>query len=707
MHKVLAVIVLGLLTAVHAFAVEAEADAHKLSHNSPGLTCDLGWGLWGNPLPMDFDGDGDMDLLVSSAGLPSRGLCYFENDGTGVFRSGRVVDREKRSNVTISYVNGLPVVCEPGVVYNEFAKNLYSAPRKLPYKETFHSDRDDQWRMADYDGDGVTDLVIGASDWREYGWDDAHDSTGLWTNGPLHGFVYWVKNTGTDAAPSYEEARQIMAGGKPVDVFGTPSPNLMDWDGDGDLDLLCGSFLDTLTYFENSGTRAKPEYAAGRLIEVDGKPLHLELEMLQVVAVDWEKDGDADLIVGEEDGRVVFIENTGRVEKGMPVLEAPVYLRQQADRVKCGALVTPDAADWDGDGDMDLVCGNTAGYLELIENLGGNPPSWAAPVRLKSGGEVIRIQAGPSLSIQGPAEAKWGYTVPAVADWDGDGLLDIVCNSIVGKIVWFRNIGAPGRPELASEEAVRVAWDGEAPKPGWTWWTPGTGELAVEWRTKPIVSDVNGDGLADLVAVDHEGFLACFERKRTDAGVVLTPGRRIFRGAEAKRDCVFDGNGETLELDLNGDGTNDLLQRGPGGAVLFRAADRKARRDGVRSASTVFQRTKDLPFTSPFGADERLLRMNASWAGGSGRRQMVLCDWDGDGKPDLVANSRNMNLLRNIGGQGEFVFRDEGRLVDAVLAGHTTCPTVADVNGDGVKELIIGAEDGFLYCYQRDETKMP
>ncbi len=698
---------LSLLACLSSLAAGSDADAHKLSYNRPGATCDLGWGLWGNPLPMDYDGDGDMDLLMSSAGVPSRGLCYFENDGTGVFKPGRVLDGEKRPNVGISYVNGQPVVCEPGVVYDDFAKNLYAAPRKLPFEQEFHADRDNQWRMADYDGDGVADLIIGASDWREYGWDDAYDATGRWTAGPLHGYVYWVKNMGTDKAPVYGEAQQVMAGGKPLDVFGTPSPNLVDWDGDGDLDILCGEFLDTISFFENSGTRAAPVYAAGRPLEVDGRPLHLELEMLQVVAVDWDKDGDLDIIVGEEDGRVVLIENMGRSEKGMPVLKAPVYLRQQADKVKCGALATPDAADWDGDGDEDLVCGNTAGFLEFIENRGGNPPRWAEPLRLKAGREVIRIQAGPNLSIQGPAEAKWGYTVPVVADWDGDGLLDILCNSIVGKIIWFHNTGTPGHPELAPAEPVRVAWDGTPPKPAWTWWTPGPDELVVEWRTKPIVADLNHDGLADLIVVDYEGYLAFYERKRTSSGLVLLPGRRVFQGADLKNDCVFDANGEALRLDLNKDGINDLAQRGSDGAALYRYNDRKAGRDLARSAATIFSPGQKLPFVNPSGTEARWFRANGIWAGGSGRRQMVLCDWDGDGQLDLVANSKSMNLLKNVGGEGAFVFKDDGPMVDAALAGHTTCPTLADLDEDGVKELIIGAEDGFLYHYSHWETKKP
>ena len=99
------------------------------------------------------------------------------------------------------------------------------------------------------------------------------------------------------------------------------------------------------------------------------------------------------------------------------------------------------SADWDADGDEDLICGNTAGYIELIENLDGR--SAAAMGTRRSGsqadGQTIRIQAGPNGSIQGPCEAKWGYTTLSVADWNHDGRLDIVANSIWGKVVWFEN----------------------------------------------------------------------------------------------------------------------------------------------------------------------------------------------------------------------------------------------------------------------------
>ena len=54
-------------------------------------------------------------------------------------------------------------------------------------------------------------------------------------------------------------------------------------------------------------------------------------------------------------------------------------------------------------------------------------------------GKVIRIQAGHQGSVQGPAEAKWGYTTLNVADWDGDGMLDLVPAARVAHIGMYRD----------------------------------------------------------------------------------------------------------------------------------------------------------------------------------------------------------------------------------------------------------------------------
>ena len=205
------------------------------------------------------------------------------------------------------------------------------------------------WRLVDWEGDGDQDLVVGIGDWSDYVWDQAYDAQGRWRNGPLHGWVYLIENVDGVYA---DTPQKILAGGSPVDVYGWPSPNLADFDGDGDLDLLCGEFLDGFTYFENVGTRGQPEYASGfKLTADDGQPLSMHLQMITPTAIDWDADGDVDLIVGDEDGRVAFVENVLPEAAGGPVFKQPRYFRQQADTLKFWALVTPHAHDWDGDGD--------------------------------------------------------------------------------------------------------------------------------------------------------------------------------------------------------------------------------------------------------------------------------------------------------------------------------------------------------------------
>ena len=67
--------------------------------------------------------------------------------------------------------------------------------------------------LRDYDGDNDQDLIVGAGDWTDYGWDHAYDANGRWMNGPLHGFVYCIENTGSDAEPHYST---ILKGSRPA-----------------------------------------------------------------------------------------------------------------------------------------------------------------------------------------------------------------------------------------------------------------------------------------------------------------------------------------------------------------------------------------------------------------------------------------------------------------------------------------------------------
>jgi len=615
------------------------ADLERIKYNHPGLEVDLGVGLWAWPMPVDWDKDGDLDLLIDCPCKPYNGIWFFENPGGGktpVFKAGKRIHASRR-NIQVSWVDGQPRYLVPGAEVSADltqTSKIYSKSRVEKHRKI----RANQWKYVDYDGDDALDLVVAAGVWDDYGWDNAYNPEGEWTNGPLRGFVYLMRNEGTSEKPKYAKPAKVQAAGKPVDVYGRPSPNFADFDGDGDLDLLCGEFVDSFTYFENKGTRKMPKYAAGRKLTHKGKVLTMDLEMILPSAVDWDGDGDIDLIVGDEDGRAALVEHTGKTEKGMPQFLPPVYFQQQADEVKFGALSTPDGFDWDGDGDEDIICGNTAGYICFIENLSGTKverPKWAAPKLLQAGGKTLRIMAGPNGSIQGPCERKWGYTTQTVADWDHDGLPDLIVNSILGSVVWFRNIGTRKIPKLAAAQPVEVEWQRKQPSLKWGWMRPEGNALLTQWRTTPVVVDWNQDGLNDLLMLDHEGYLTLFPRSKPGTRRQLHEPQRIF------------------EMD------------------------------------------------NPFG----YVRLNSRTAGGSGRRKLCVTDWDGDGRLDVLANSSNAEFWQNIADrEGMFKLINRGTLFKRNISSHTTSPTVVDWNGDKVPDLLVGAEDGFLY-YGRNPRK--
>ena len=90
-------------------------------------------------------------------------------------------------------------------------------------------------------------------------------------------------------------------------------------------------------------------------------------------------------------------------------------------------------------------------------------PKWNAPELLQVDGQPFRIMAGPGGSIQGPCEAKWGYTTLSVADWDGDHLAIQVLFFRAGKmVVVLDDDEAPPDPsELRGFAALPAPDDGD------------------------------------------------------------------------------------------------------------------------------------------------------------------------------------------------------------------------------------------------------
>ncbi|MFT5471403.1 MAG: putative neuraminidase [Verrucomicrobiales bacterium] len=647
----------------------AAQDLEQLKYNNPGLEVDLGVGLWAWPMPMDYDGDGDFDLVVACPDKPSNGVWFFENPSDDpkvkmpVFKAG-VRLGPAGHNMQVSYVDGEARVLREGEEYVDFRENGFEKKEKIYPRSKIHpgKTRANMWRYVDWEGDGDQDLIVGVGDWSDYGWDHAYDAKGRWQNGPLHGWVYLIETLENGHA----EPRKIEAGGVAIDVYGWPSPSFADFDGDGDLDLICGEFLDGFTYFENQGTREEPAYASGKRLRSDFRDLTMDLQMITPVALDWDRDGDVDLVCGDEDGRVALIENRGRMEEGAPSFESPRYFRQEADTLKFGALSTPFAFDIDQDGDEDIVCGNTAGYIGVFENLGssGEAPKFGevellgSIITVKNPGTPVvhvlsplRLMAGPNGSIQGPAEAKWGYTTLSVHN------NAILANSIHGDVLRitlgqgpphsYASAGVdPQIPNIMDIQPVLLKSDSDdLPEPAWSWADTVGGVLKTQWRTTPLSLDEN-----HIVMLDHEGFLAEFE--------VLSEPK-----------------------------TNPQTPFGP--SLPAQTPEPMVVDSGVR----IF-----------VDEDNNPIRLNKRSAGSSGRFKLAATDWDGDGRVDFLVNSENAIWYRNCEDRnGKIVLKKIGNLAKRKVSGHTSSPAVCDFDGDGKPDLLVGAEDGRIYFAKHDD----
>ncbi|MBC8422440.1 MAG: VCBS repeat-containing protein, partial [Chloroflexi bacterium] len=534
------------------------------------------------PVLADLDGNGDLDLYVG------------DNDGYIVhYRNDGLVARDFRS---LEDFGSLTMVDLP--------------------RWAFVSDRwenmDISWRVApafvDIDYDGDQDLLAG-------------------TGG---GDITFFRNIGTPTTPAWRFVTDEYAD---IDVGGYAAPAFADVDADDDYDLFIGNSDGYVVFYRNIGSR---EEALWMFVTNDYLGTSVSGSALPALA-DVDDDGDLDFFVGSN-YQISHWRNDGAPTAPSWTL----VTHQYANIYEPSSELAPAFADLDEDGDLDMLLGWAYGPIRTYTNLG--TPS--APIWARTADDTCPLDLG-------------GYSTPVLADWDGDGDLDLLVGDYHKRVRMLRNEGGQ--------------WDGGR-------WTDAGLVTAVNpddlYHAAPTLVDIDDDGDLDLFVGEDDGTLDFLTNlgSPTNPNWVLTAiGYQGFDvGSHAKP--TFG--------DLDGDGDYDLLMGGKYGRLHF-----------YENTGTP---------TSP------------SWAtpdhyyGGIDVEDYsapLLTDLDGDLDPDLLIGVEDGRIWAYENDGGTFTLLTQA--YGAAWPDDYATPATGDLNDDGWPDLVAGSLAGGLQVYLNRSGEPP
>ncbi|MBI2441349.1 MAG: VCBS repeat-containing protein [Lentisphaerae bacterium] len=221
--------------------------------------------------------------------------------------------------------------------------------------------------------------------------------------------------------------------GEMVSTAMSTCPNFLDLNGDNLKDLVVSDPQGFLWIYLNSGEKGKPKFTTGAFV-----PTFLG-GSAKIHVCDWDGDMDNDVLFGTFYGDVGVLENIGtRMQwqftrrMGIPRYISTEYgVEDPRDRVLVlmlgkqvmllGNYMAPWVTDWNNDGKPDLILGEgtySANSTRLLLNTG----SRNKPVFIDD--RVFFLAYGEGFE----------QLTPAVADYNGDSLPDLIVGTRTGQI---------------------------------------------------------------------------------------------------------------------------------------------------------------------------------------------------------------------------------------------------------------------------------
>ncbi len=267
----------------------------------------------------------------------------------------------------------------------------------------------------DWNSNGLPDLIVGEG------------------GGGFLGKVRIYPNIGVPGRPAFDSYLYVQSEGADLEV--PPEgclgafPRVTYWNADGLKDLVIGRADGRVKLYLNIATDEAPAFDGGWFLQVGQPGTKVDIDVgsrATPTVVDWNSDGSKDLVVGAFDGLLRLYLNSGTDTE--PDFQSEEFVMASGAPLNVGTLrSSPAVADVTGDGLKDLIAGDTEGRLLLWRNTGTNQsPTFQTAVAVTSDGAPVDL---PSTRSR-----------PALCDWDGDRLADVLVGSSDGTVRLYRNL---------------------------------------------------------------------------------------------------------------------------------------------------------------------------------------------------------------------------------------------------------------------------